>query len=542
MTSRYDQIVLQGDDLRNDRFDIKALITGTVTAAADYVAFYDASTSTHKKVLVDDLPGGGGSTSPLTTKGDIWGYDTADNRIPVGTNGQLLFADSGQALGVGWATPDTDDISEGSRLYYTDERAQDGVGTILTDTATIDFTYDDGTPQITADVIQSALDHGSIGGLTDDDHVAYVRHNTGRATPNIIVGGTGASDSLTLESTSNATKGSVIVDDHEFTTVGTELRHVWDTGDYQGYDTSANEYVVSIGGVETIIGNPTDGLTIADGVEVNILEKVLLGTDTDNGTITSERLFLYDTQTISDGSNWQLTGFRTLVELDTTNITSAFIFNAAAVLTVDGITLTNFRGLNFVPQLGVDGGCTVSNVWSVNANPQVATVSGSGGTGNLTDVIGLRGQNSYVTFSGTTMNVTNSYGARVGDGTLTFGTLNVTTSYGYYVATLVGTTDYGLYLESSAWTGSTLISIYSDDSAAEVRHAGPAVFGAAAAPTNSSVGLEVQSTTLALLVSSMTTTQRNALTAANGMVIYNTTTGAFNFREGGAWVTGSGLT
>ncbi|TXH44796.1 MAG: hypothetical protein E6Q97_32210 [Desulfurellales bacterium] len=45
----------------------------------------------------------GGSTSPLTTKGDIWGYSTLDARIPVGTNGQVLTADSAQTLGVKWA-------------------------------------------------------------------------------------------------------------------------------------------------------------------------------------------------------------------------------------------------------------------------------------------------------------------------------------------------------------------------------------------------------------------------------------------------------
>jgi hypothetical protein len=46
---------------------------------------------------------GGGGSSPLTTKGDIYGFDTADNRIPVGSNGQVLTADSTQALGVKWA-------------------------------------------------------------------------------------------------------------------------------------------------------------------------------------------------------------------------------------------------------------------------------------------------------------------------------------------------------------------------------------------------------------------------------------------------------
>ena len=39
----------------------------------------------------------------VTTKGDLQGYDSAPDRIPVGSNGQVLTADSTQALGVKWA-------------------------------------------------------------------------------------------------------------------------------------------------------------------------------------------------------------------------------------------------------------------------------------------------------------------------------------------------------------------------------------------------------------------------------------------------------
>ncbi|MBT8448599.1 MAG: hypothetical protein KJO69_02860 [Gammaproteobacteria bacterium] len=47
------------------------------------------------------------------------------------------------------------------------------------------------------------------------------------------------------------------------------------------------------------------------------------------------------------------------------------------------------------------------------------------------------------------------------------------------------------------------------------------------------VSIEVNSFT----APSYTTTERNALTAVNGMIIYNTTTNVFNFYENGAWVT-----
>ena len=46
----------------------------------------------------------GGSSSPLTTKGDLYGFSTTNARVPVGTNGQILTADSTAATGVAWAT------------------------------------------------------------------------------------------------------------------------------------------------------------------------------------------------------------------------------------------------------------------------------------------------------------------------------------------------------------------------------------------------------------------------------------------------------
>ena len=71
--------------------------------------------------------------------------------------------------------------------------------------------------------------------------------------------------------------------------------------------------------------------------------------------------------------------------------------------------------------------------------------------------------------------------------------------------------------------------------------AGADNIGIGTATPNTSAKLDISSTTGALLIPRMTTTKRNALTATDGMIIYNTTTTAFNFYEDGAWVSGSGL-
>lgn len=64
---------------------------------------------------------------------------------------------------------------------------------------------------------------------------------------------------------------------------------------------------------------------------------------------------------------------------------------------------------------------------------------------------------------------------------------------------------------------------------------GQLLLGTTSPTGGASVAMEISSTTGALLLPRMTTTERNALTAANGMMIYNTTTGKIQGYQSGAW-------
>lgn len=99
---------------------------------------------------------GGGTTSPLTTKGDIFGFSTVNDRIPVGTDGQILTADSADALGVSWQSssafqfpirpPITDLGTIGSITQILDLETTDGHVFKAIINGDVDFTFDNYPP------------------------------------------------------------------------------------------------------------------------------------------------------------------------------------------------------------------------------------------------------------------------------------------------------------------------------------------------------------------------------------------------------------
>ncbi len=86
-------------DFAADTIQISTYGEGTITGTPAYNIVVDASGN----IIETALPSG---TSPLTTKGDLYTYDTGDQRLAIGTtDGWVLTVDVASGTGMKWAAP-----------------------------------------------------------------------------------------------------------------------------------------------------------------------------------------------------------------------------------------------------------------------------------------------------------------------------------------------------------------------------------------------------------------------------------------------------
>ena len=142
---------LDKNELRNLRLQNNA---SDIAGAVDGLIFYRSDTDKIRAYIngswkdiptMDDVTAAGISAQLVDAKGDLIVATAADAvaRLPVGTNGHILTADSAEATGVKWAA---------APATYTDENARDAIGTALTAGNNIDITVNDAGDTITIDV------------------------------------------------------------------------------------------------------------------------------------------------------------------------------------------------------------------------------------------------------------------------------------------------------------------------------------------------------------------------------------------------------
>lgn len=271
------------------------------------------------------------------------------------------------------ATKTTTDLSEGTNLYYTAERAQDDVGGALTDSASIDFTYDDGAGTITAAVLPAGVDHDSLSGFVANEHIDWTAD-----------AGVDIADA-NISQTSVTQHESAI--DHDALT-----------------NFAANEHIDhSTVQVETAADSGLTGggdLTATRSLSVDIT-----GTTAETTNDDSDEILIWDT---SAGARRKMTRANFLSGVgagsagDISETSTTFVDNQSTAADVTGLAFANGTVRSFDAQVVVERGSTyeVYNLKGVQLSASWAmSIDSTGDDTGLTFTITAAGQVQYTSTS-----------------------------------------------------------------------------------------------------------------------------------------------
>lgn len=176
-----------------------------------------------------------------------------------GANITLTVSDDG--------TDNEVDVTIAGSASYTDEQAQDAIGTILADSDTIDFTYNDGTPSITASARYQMSITADGSGLKLSGDSAAPGNNMVYGTDSSGTKGWQSRNGVLLHSSDNADVASVSItnltgykyyrvvgfDLQAKTTLGSDLRLRTSTNNGSSYDSGASDYRMTLGTFDHIV-------------------------------------------------------------------------------------------------------------------------------------------------------------------------------------------------------------------------------------------------------------------------------------------------
>lgn len=228
-----------------------------------------------------------------------------------------------------------------------------------TGTGILDVTVTDDDPyygdNVTITISNSAIDHGLLAGLSDDDHPQYVAKD-GRSGGQIVYGGTGVGDDLILLSTTNGTKGSV--------DIGNGVLVVDESNSRATFTALQGETISVSGQITSTVATNTAPLVIASTTKVNNLNADLLdGYDTATAASTNkipvtngtdgklDKSFVTELLNIGDLANISgTTGTGSTVVLDSTPTISS------PTITTPTISGTGWTNANHTHQGATTGG------------------------------------------------------------------------------------------------------------------------------------------------------------------------------------------
>lgn len=259
--------------------------------------------------------------------GTIWEKSVNSNAV-VSVNSQT-----------GVVSLDSDDISEGvTNLYHTDERSQDSVGTILTDSSSIDFTYDDVTPSITAVVLPAGVDHDSLQNFVANEHVDHTSVSIATAADSGLTGGGDISSTRNLSVDINGTTAETSADNADailiYDNSATALKKMTRANFLSGIPVSSAGDIpeASLALAESQTNSNVTGFAFANGVVRSF--KALVSVEID---ATAPLFESFEILGIQKGSSWDIsqtaTGDNSLV---------SFAISSAGQITYSSSTYAGF--------------------------------------------------------------------------------------------------------------------------------------------------------------------------------------------------------